>query len=85
MAECRGLAPLARGHALVSTEARLARPVDIPRQNGLMAQWIDGLIERPSADRVQTIDPLIHESNNPTLHAEAGPRGRTRTCNRDAV
>src|SRR5213083_830996 len=30
MAECRGLAPLARGHALVSTEARLARPVDIP-------------------------------------------------------
>src|SRR2546426_12808806 len=30
MAECRGLAPLARRHALVSTEARLARPVDIP-------------------------------------------------------
>src|SRR5665213_1853311 len=30
MAECRGLAPLARKHALVSTEARLARPVDIP-------------------------------------------------------
>src|SRR6266550_9033378 len=30
MAECRGLAPLARGHALVSTEARLACPVDIP-------------------------------------------------------
>ena len=30
MAECRGLAPLARRHALVSTEARLAWPVDIP-------------------------------------------------------
>src|SRR5437867_7774414 len=30
MAECRGLAPLARRHALVSTEARHARPVDIP-------------------------------------------------------
>src|SRR2546428_8754435 len=30
MAECRGLAPLARRHALVSTEARSARPVDIP-------------------------------------------------------
>src|SRR5205809_7865731 len=30
MAECRGLAPLARGHALVSTEARFVCPVDIP-------------------------------------------------------
>ncbi len=30
MAECRGLAPLARKHALVSTEARFACPVDIP-------------------------------------------------------
>jgi hypothetical protein len=31
MAECRGLAPLALvGHALVSTEARLACPVGIP-------------------------------------------------------
>jgi len=31
MAECRGLAPLALiGHALVSTEARLACPVSIP-------------------------------------------------------
>ena len=30
VAECRGLAPLARGHALVSTEAWLACPVDIP-------------------------------------------------------
>src|SRR5213593_4807368 len=30
MAECRGLAPLARGHALVSNEARFACPVDIP-------------------------------------------------------
>jgi hypothetical protein len=30
MAECRGLAPLARRHALVSTEARFARPVGIP-------------------------------------------------------
>ena len=30
MAECRGLAPLAQRHALVSTEARLACPVDIP-------------------------------------------------------
>ena len=31
MAECRGLAPLARRHALVSTEARSACPVDIPK------------------------------------------------------
>jgi hypothetical protein len=31
MAECRGIAPLARRHALVSTEARLACPVDIPK------------------------------------------------------
>src|ERR1035441_6283659 len=31
MAECRELAPLARRHALVSTEARLACPVDIPK------------------------------------------------------
>jgi hypothetical protein len=31
MAECRGLAPLARRHALVSTEARRTRPVDIPK------------------------------------------------------
>ena len=30
LAECRGLAPLARRHALVSTEARLACPVGIP-------------------------------------------------------
>src|ERR1700688_4256982 len=30
VAECRGLAPLARRHALVSTEARLARPGAIP-------------------------------------------------------
>ena len=30
LAECRGLAPLARRHALVSTEARSALPVDIP-------------------------------------------------------
>src|SRR5712671_6433239 len=30
MAECRGLAPHSRKSTLVSTEARLARPVDIP-------------------------------------------------------
>ena len=30
LAECRGLAPLARRRALVSTEPRLACPVDIP-------------------------------------------------------
>src|SRR5438552_3429102 len=30
MAECRGLAPLARRHALVSTETRFACPVGIP-------------------------------------------------------
>ena len=35
MAECRGLAPLARRHALVSTEARFARPVDIPESVGV--------------------------------------------------
>src|SRR5256885_7475435 len=32
VAECRGLAPLARRHALVSTEARFACPVDIPEE-----------------------------------------------------
>ena len=31
MAECRGLAPLARRYALVSTEARFACPVGIPK------------------------------------------------------
>ena len=31
MAECRGLAPLARRHALGSTQAQLARLVDIPK------------------------------------------------------
>ena len=31
MAECRGLAPHARRHTLVSTEARLACPVGIPK------------------------------------------------------
>src|SRR6266487_4776243 len=31
LAECRGLAPLARRHALVSTEARSPCPVDIPK------------------------------------------------------
>ena len=35
MAECRGLAPLARRHALVSTEARLACPVGIPKMVGV--------------------------------------------------
>ena len=36
MAECRGLAPLALiGHALVSTEARLACPVGIPNLVGV--------------------------------------------------
>ena len=37
MAECRGLAPLARRHALVSTEARFACPVDIPSQSSSSA------------------------------------------------
>ena len=40
MAECRGLAPLARGHALVSTEARLACPVGIPGR-----KWGVGVLE----------------------------------------
>ena len=31
VAECRGLAPLARRHALFSKQARFARPVDIPQ------------------------------------------------------
>ncbi len=30
VAECRGLAPLARRHALFSKQARFACPVDIP-------------------------------------------------------
>src|SRR4051812_22505930 len=33
--ECRGLAPLARRHTLVSTEARHACPVDIPKGRGV--------------------------------------------------
>src|SRR5258705_10305724 len=46
MSECRGLAPLARRHALVSTEARLARPVDIPNWSAwgdLHSQGCSGL------------------------------------------
>src|SRR6184192_3317315 len=46
LAECRGLAPLARRHALVSTEARLARPVDIPNwsaRGDLYSQGCSGL------------------------------------------
>src|SRR5205809_2480935 len=46
MAECRGLAPLARRHALVSTEARFARPVDIPNWSAwgdLHSQGCSGL------------------------------------------
>jgi hypothetical protein len=35
MAECRGLAPHARRHALVSTEARFACPVGIPNLVGV--------------------------------------------------
>src|SRR5436190_14290904 len=46
MAECRGLTPLARRHALVSTEARFARPVDIPNWSAwgdLHSQGCSGL------------------------------------------
>src|SRR6266404_3274848 len=46
MAECRGLAPLARRHALVSTKPRSARPVDIPNWSawqGLHSQGCSGL------------------------------------------
>src|ERR1039457_4944781 len=46
MAECRGLAPLARRHALVSTEARFACPVGIPKWSAwgdLHSQGCSGL------------------------------------------
>ena len=46
MAECRGLAPLARRHALVSAETRLARPVDIPNGAGIRG---DELVVEPQA------------------------------------
>src|SRR5438093_13309164 len=47
MAECRGLAPLARGHALVSTEARLACPVDIPNWSA----WQDSHLQPSRFER----------------------------------
>ena len=46
MAECRGLAPLARRHALVSTEARSTCQVDIPNWSAwgdLHSQGCSGL------------------------------------------
>ena len=46
MAECRGIAPLARGHALFSKQARLAWPVDIPKWSAwgdLHSQGCSGL------------------------------------------
>ena len=71
MAECRGLAPLARRHALVSTEARLARPVDIPFNRPR---------PRPRArNRITVFED--EDENDDEDQCEIGPRGRTCTCN----
>jgi hypothetical protein len=58
MAECRGLAPLALiGHALVSSEARLACPVGIPNWSAwgdLHSQGCSGL------SRIGLLFPINH-------------------------
>ena len=59
MAECRGLAPLARGHALVSTEARLACPVDIPLSIVLVLFLVLVIDSRRSRTRTRTTTRAI--------------------------
>src|SRR5438128_1038594 len=56
MAECRGLAPLARRHALFSKQARLACPVGIPKMVGvgrLAPPRLPDSESGPSATRVE--------------------------------
>src|SRR2546425_11306369 len=48
LAECRGLAPLARRHALVSTEARFPCPVDIPNWCWRSGRRTCGLTHQPA-------------------------------------
>src|SRR6185503_13183464 len=72
-AECRGLAPLARRHALVSTEARLTRPVDIPNWCWRSGQRTCGLTHQPAYRLSGTASARFRFRPN-------GARGRTRTC-----
>src|SRR5438128_11893522 len=68
MAECRGFAPLARRHALVSTEARLACPVDIPNWSA----WGDLHSQGCSVlNRTGLLFPMNH---TPACRAEARRR-----------
>src|SRR3974377_652287 len=61
MAECRGLAPHARRHALVSTEARFACPVRISGGKGVL-EWRGVGGEGAAKPLWQPINP-----NNPLL------------------
>src|SRR5919197_3629584 len=71
MAECRGLAPLARGHALVSTEARSACPVGIPDLVGVGRLALPRLFDL--------------ESNRSAVPGEPHAGRRPETCTRKAL
>ena len=73
LAECRGLAPHARRHALVSTEARPACPVDIPNLVLAFGATNSRSNHKP-ADRLTGITSARFQFR------QIGPRGRTRTC-----
>src|SRR5436309_13774455 len=68
MAERRGLAPLARRHALVSTEARFARPVDIPD----WAAWGD--LHSQGCSGLSRTGLLFPANHTPARRAEAQRR-----------
>jgi hypothetical protein len=53
-AECRGLAPLATRHALVSTKARPACPVDIPSSIVLVLLLVLVIENKNSRTRTRT-------------------------------
>ena len=73
LAESRGLAPLARRHALVSTEARSARPVDIPNWCWRSGRRTCGLTHQPAYRLTGTASARFRFRPN-------GARGRTCTC-----
>src|SRR6266545_4647300 len=81
MAECRGLAPLARSHALVSTEARLARPVDIPNWSA----WGDLHSQGCSIlSRTGLLFPINHTPACRAIARRAKVGRRPGTCTRKA-
>src|SRR2546425_6033762 len=73
LAECRGLAPLARRHALVSTEARSACPVGIPKWCWRSGRRTCGLTHEPAYRLTGTASARFRFRPN-------GARGRTCTC-----